>query len=982
GEQQQVDKDQEFLIRVKKGLRCMASSRALTEDRDYAVALDALTKLAVTSVASGFDGTKGWIEVFTTQQVDPKAVERYVSVEPRRKFRTSVTQHSFKLEAAFDPGSMVDVIVKKGLPGLYGGKLAEGYSQTVVMADLQPKLRFTDKKGQYLMRGGLENVKLEAVNVRRADVRVWEVFENNLVFYLSQTRGGYYSDHCCGVNNLANYGPWRGRGGRLYASTGTYEEDDYYDYDYDYDYGYSRSGDPGNYGKLIHQDSVILSDDKNRIQDFTLNMGQHLQNRYRGIYVVEVRDYRDYWRRDLKPISISDLGMIAKRGENELMVFVNSIASTQPVADAEVRLISTNNQTLMTGKTDARGVAHFKDIAGKIEGFSPRLITVRKGEDFNFLDFRDHEIGLSRYDVQGKVEYSSTYDTYIYGDRNLFRPGETAHFNAIVRTKALESVSDIPLLFKVISPRGKTFLESRKTLGEEGGAELAVDFPTYAETGDYVLEAYSGSNQLLATYAFSVEEFVPDKIRVEAATDKSEIRIGQDVDINVFSEYLFGAPCSDHALEVDVNLRHAPFRSEQYANYHFNPYKFQNSRLNNELIEGTLDATGRKTSTWKAPTDIQAGGIIRATAYATVFDATGRTVTRAAPFTLYPNDHYVGIRESAYYFATGDAVPVSFMAVDYQDKALSNFPIEVEVLRHEWRTVLKKNENSGQFYYQSERALVSEAKKTLTVNGHPVSWSYRPQRSGRFEFRVRKPGEERFTSRTFHAYGRSSTTTTSFEVDREGRIEIVPDKEVYAPGDRAKLLFKAPFSGKMLVTLERDKVLEYHYLNVQNNSAELDVTITDAHLPNMFVSATLFKAHTVEKTTPFLVGHGFQPIRVEQKSNRLEVDIRAPEQIKPRRTQEIVVKTNPRENIHVTLALVDEGILQIKNFETPDPYEWMYANRKLSVSSYDMYEQLLDEMVSVGASMAGGDENSSQKRVNPITSKRFKLLSFWSGTRR
>jgi uncharacterized protein YfaS (alpha-2-macroglobulin family) len=211
-------------------------------------------------------------------------------------------------------------------------------------------------------------------------------------------------------------------------------------------------------------------------------------------------------------------------------------------------------------------------------------------------------------------------------------------------------------------------------------------------------------------------------------------------------------------------------------------------------------------------------------------------------------------------------------------------------------------------------------------------------------------------------------------VDREGRIEIVADKAQYSPGETAKLLFKAPFSGKMLVTVERENVIEHFMVPVEKNSASLSLKIDDRHLPNAFISATLFRPHTGDRSTPFFVGHGYLPIRVEKSSNRIPVEIIAPDRIKPRQTQEIIVKTNPQSDVFVTLAVVDEGILQIKGYKSPDPYAYMYANRKLSVSSYDLYEQLLEEQVSMSASVAGGDE-SGAKRMNPITAKRFKLLA-------
>ena len=970
GEVKQTEKDQEFEITIKSGLKSVVTDKGMTEDRTYSVTLDALTRLAITSVSSGTDGTKGWIEVFTTQAVDDKAVEKFLSLSPRKTYRTTTTDHSFRIEGAFEAGSLVNLTIKKGLPGLYGGQLEDEYSQEVLMADLDPTLEFTDSKGQYLMRGGKENIKVRAVNVRRANVKVYEVFANNILFYFYNNGGGYYYDNCCGVQNgysyAANYG----------SSGDDYYEDEYYDY-YD-DYYYSSGVD--NYGRLLHTDSVILGDDKNRLNEFTVNLTNLLDKRFGGIYVVEVRDERDYWRKDMKIVSVSDLGIVAKRSKDELLIYVNSISSAEPVPDVEVSLISSNNQALVTGKTDVSGVIHFKNLKEKAKGFTPRLITARKGDDFNFADFKSTEIGLSRFDVGGKMEYSDTYETFIYADRNLFRPGEKAHFNTIVRDKEIGRVKDIPVIFKVINPRGRIFQETKSTLDKEGSAELELSLPDYAETGNYTFEVYSGSKELMSSYSFSVEEFVPDKIRVEANAAKKELDPGEEMDFEIFSEYLFGAPCDGHSYEVDINMSHSSFSSEKYKDYSFHPRKVRNEYLSNDYMSGTLDETGRQTLTITAPSDITASGIIRAKAYVTVFDATGRTVTQVVPYKIFPNEYFIGIKQGAWYVSTGKPVTVSAVAVDSRDGKLSNFAAMVDVVRYEWRTVLKKNSN-GSYYYQSERKEIIEETKSLTLNG-PTNYTFTPEKSGQYEIRIHKRGEDRYTARELYAYGYSTTTSSSFQVDREGRIEIIPDKESYKPGETAKVLFKTPFSGKMLVTVEREKVMEHRVVTVENNSAELELPITGAHLPNVFVSATLYKAHAAEGGAPFFVGHGYQPLMVEAPDNRLSVEIQAPDRIKPRRSQEIIVKTNPEQDIYVTLAVVDEGILQIKNYKTPDPYGFMYAKRKLGVSSYDLYEYLMDEVTTMSSSVAGGDEEGAGKRQNPITAKRFKLLSFWSGTRR
>ncbi|MEJ2507828.1 MAG: alpha-2-macroglobulin family protein, partial [Ignavibacteriaceae bacterium] len=163
----------------------------------------------------------------------------------------------------------------------------------------------------------------------------------------------------------------------------------------------------------------------------------------------------------------------------------------------------------------------------------------------------------------------------------------------------------------------------------------------------------------------------------------------------------------------------------------------------------------------------------------------------------------------------------------------------------------------------------------------------------------------------------------------------------------------------------------------------MKIPLLNDYMPNIYVTATLFKKHDRNNNTPFLVGHGFASLKVVKKENQLPVTITAPKKIKPKTTQEIVIKTEPQRNIYITLAAVDEGILQIKNFQTPDPYKFMYAKRPLKVNSYDLYKLLLPEIVSTSSSPGGGDmEEQLQKRTTPVIAKRFNLLSIWSGIKK
>lgn len=944
GEIQQTDKEQLFSVTVKENLASSLGKDGLKETRIFEAKLPPITRLTITNVTAGFDGADGWIEVSTTQSVDEKRLKDFVTTEPSKKLNFSVSGNTFRIETDLGNVQTVELNIKKGLPGLYGGTLEYDYEQEVSMVNVEPSINFADKKGKYLMLGGEENLKVNAVNIDEVQVEVSQVYKNNILHFLNQY--GYY-----------------------------YYYDEYY-YDYNPEYYV------GDFGQTLYEEKVKMQQGQNWLKSFTVNLNKALGQKYKGIFTVSVRSEEERWRSDSKVVAISDLGIISKIAEDQIYVFVNSTSGAEPVSGADVSIISTNNQTLLIGKTDGNGVAIFKDVKKNIEGFSPRLVVVEKDEDFNYIDLRETLVESSRFDVGGITQYASDFNVFLYGPRDIYRPGEQVSLSAIVRNDKIQVVKDVPLITKIVTPTGKVFEEFKKDLNEPGSFELSFTLPEYSQTGSYSADVYTGSKQLIGTYKFSVEEFVPDKIRVNVQSDKEKTKPGDKVIIGVNAEFLFGAPAADMKYEADIQLNHRSFTSKNYPGYTFSNSSITNSEIQNTFLEGQLDSEGKTKIEFNIPDGIQSKGVITGTAYVSVFDLTGRTVTRSASFDVFPKDYFIGIKSTDYYYGVNQNINFNLVAVDKEDKQINNFYAVAKLVRYEWQTVLKKDYNN-RYYYASEEKEFNEWEKEVTING-PTKFNVNVSKSGKYELRISKKGDGNYEKTTFYAYSWGTSTAGSFEVDKEGKVEIVFDKEQYEPGENAKVLFTCPFSGKLLVTLERGSVYEYQYIDVTSRSAELNLSLDDNYMPNVYVTATLFKKHSKDDTAPFLVGHGFASMKVVKNKNKLPVTISAPQKIKPNTTQQITIKTNSQKDIYVTVSAVDEGILQITNFETPDPFEFMYAKRPLMVESYDLYKLLLPEIVKISSSTGGGDmmEKQLQKRTNPISVKRFKLLSYWSGIKK
>ena len=284
GEVKQTDRKQKLEIKIKKGLMSVIGKKPLQDEREFSQNLPPITKLAITSVSSGFDGTTGWIVVSTTQTVDDKQVGDYVKITPEKKLTFTVNENQFRIEGDFSDVQTAHLKISKGLPGLYGGQLEFDYEQDVVLVNINPSINFTDKAGIYMMLSGQKNLEVNAVNETGAEVEVLQVFKNNLLYFLNSNSYRF----------------------RRY----NYDDEDYY-----YDDYYNSNGEfyVSDYGKEIYSEKINLSNKKNWLQKFTINLSKALNQQRKGVFVVNVHATNDRWERDSKMVAISDLGIICKK---------------------------------------------------------------------------------------------------------------------------------------------------------------------------------------------------------------------------------------------------------------------------------------------------------------------------------------------------------------------------------------------------------------------------------------------------------------------------------------------------------------------------------------------------------------------------------------------------------------------------------------------------------------------------------------------
>lgn len=592
--------------------------------------------------------------------------------------------------------------------------------------------------------------------------------------------------------------------------------------------------------------------------------------------------------------------------------------------------------------------------------------------NFTYLHFEQTRTENSRFEVGGLRNNPSGYQAYIYGDREIYRPGETVNLNTIVRNTLWEPLANAPVKVKLIQPNGKEHSVKSGLLNKQGAFPTSFTLSPSVVTGSYLLEIYTGNDVLLNTRTISIEEFMPDRIKVTSVLDKVEYNLNEKVTASATALNLFGPPAANRNYEIELTLARTEFSAPAFPTFDFSLNGNLRSDFQNDLRQGVTDASGKAEEVFDMPGTYINSGVLKGKVFATVFDESGRPVHSMKQFDVFTQNTFLGIKYFDSYVSTQEPMPIEIVALNKKGQLLSNAKAKLEILKYDWQTVLEKD--YGTYRYVSQRKVQVLEQKNIVISSN-YRHTFRPMLSGEYEVRISLPNAESYVSKEFYAYGWGATNSNAFEVNKEGSIDIILDKKVYEKGDKANLLFKTPFAGKLLVTVERDKVYQYFTLNTDKRSAAMTLDIEEAYLPNVYITATLFKP-VGDNNVPLTVAHGFVPLLVENQKYKLPVTISAPATSRSKTTQRITIQAGEDSDAEVTVAVVDEGILQLKNTTSPDPYSFFFQKRALEVNSFDLYPKLLPEF---RRSSTGGDGYNLEKRLNPMSNKRVKPVAFWSG---
>ena len=640
-------------------------------------------------------------------------------------------------------------------------------------------------------------------------------------------------------------------------------------------------------------------------------------------------------------IFASNLGMIVKRNSlNKLWIAVNNILDTKPVAKAQVTIYNFQLQPIGKGETNGEGLV---EITPKRVPFIAVAEADKQKAYVRVVD--GEEQSVSRFDVGGK-DIQKGLKGFVYGERGVWRPGDTLHISFMLEDREKRIPDKHPVALEIYNPRGQFYTKMISTQGTNGFYTFAV--PTQADDPTGLWNAYVKVGGTAFHKSLRIETIKPNRLKITLALPTILQASSKDVYAPLTSSWLTGATASRLKAKVEMSLSKVNTQFKNYGQYLFNNPATDFTTVRADVFNGVLDAEGRAGVNIQLPVATGAPGMLNATLTTRVFEPGGDASIYSQTVPFSPFTSYVGInlnQPKGKYIETDKDHVFDIVTVNDQGQPVNRSNLEYKIYRISWSWWWENGEESFGTYINNS-SITPVASGNLQTTGGKASFKFRINYPdwGRYLVYVKDRESGHATGGTVYIdwpdwRGRSNKT------DPSGikMLAFSLDKDSYEIGETATAIIPAAAGGRALVSLENGStVLQQQWLEVSDQGdTKLTFKITPEMAPNVYLHISLLQPHAQTVNDLPIRMYGIAPVFVTNRQTILQPQIKMPEVLRPETDFNVTVSEKSGKPMTYTLAIVDDGLLDLTNFKTPDPWNEFYAREALGIRTWDMYDDVL-----------------------------------------
>ncbi len=901
--------------------------------------------------------------------------------------RTSVSGRKIKAYPKNHLDGEGTVTLTGAVRNILGHKLEEPFSRTVLFEDLKPRIELLgsgtvmpDSKGLHL--------PFKAVNISAVDLRLIKIYEGNIPQFF-QVNQLDEKDELKRVGKVVHTekielkdlkarekGTWTSYNldlGKILKKEG---KGAIYRVEMGFPKRYSEypcEGDDSEKEKELYTD-----DDEQGL--LTTEMGYRSGGYYHLNYDWDRNDdpcaeAYYYGRRTVvaRNIFASNIGLIAKKGEKDrLLCVANDLRTTEPIQGARIKVLDYQQRSIGGGKTDEKGKA-----AISIDGDPYLIVAEKDGEKAYLRVDQGSNLSTSEFDVGGK-QLQEGLKGFIYTERGVHRPGDTVHLSFILDDREMPLPSDHPVKLEVTDPRNNITHQAVRTEGKNGFYYFPFSTSKKAATGNWYARIKVGG----ATFSqrLRIETIKPNRLSIEMDWEEEILKPNADGG-TIRSSWLHGAKAGKLRTEVKASLgpKHGHF--DEHPNYHFMDGTRSFHGGQRTVFEGRLDEDGEA----KFRADFEVGnaapGMLQAKFTTRVYERSGNASMDLREKVYSPYDAYVGLKMPETQNRWGSLKTdrphtFSFRSLDEKGERIGGIPLNVKVYRieNDWWYDHSGGQDLGRYIQRDHREAVHSEQ--LTTDGHGAAEfdvDFEDVRWGYYLIRACNGEGQHCASKTFTVsrYGRPPKGSG----EDAALLSLSMDQKEYEVGGTATLTVPSGGVGRILLSLEDgSELLRTKWLKAREDSTRFSFKVTEEMTPNIYAHATLIQPHGQKKNELPNRLFGVVPVNVHNPETELDPELEMPAELSPEEEFELSVSEAEGKAMTYTVAIVDQGLLDLTRFPTPDPWGHFYAKEAHGVDTWDLYDKVmgarsgrLRNILAVGGGgQARGEKEGKVDRFDPM----------------
>jgi len=929
--------------------------------------------------------------VFSDPLDERQNINGLISISDAPKLRYVIERNRVKIYPSFRLTGTHKVTVSEGIKNILGyvHKAEETYD--MVFETPKPEVQLIGK-GTILPTSSGLTFPFRAVSVKSVQVRIIKIFENNVANFLQVNRmDGQYQLRRAGrlifkktirLDNdrsldLANWNTFS----LNLAELITPEQGAIYRVELKLRKGDSiyPCGDESDNTIENQEDDGITESDMSYWDQPTEYYSSYWDG-YEGYYNWSERDNPCadmYYRSKLvsRNILASDIGIIAKQGtDKEVVVAVTDIRTTQPMASVDVEIYNYQNQVVGKTKTDAHGLARIP-VSQK-----PFLLIAKNDKQRGYMRLDDgSSLSLSRFDVSGQVVQKGMKG-FIYGERGVWRPGDTVFVSFIFENKGEQLPANHPVTFEWINPHGQTINRQVQALNESNIYVFKTQTAHDAPTGMWRSRIKIGGN--VFEKGMRVETIKPNRLKINLDFETDLLLPGDKAQTTMSVKWLHGAIARNLKADVKVTLNQSRTSFKKYSNYSFDDPSRRFYSEESTVFEGKLNDNGEATI--DASIDVQeaAPGMLKASFITRVFEESGDfSIDRfSKPYAPYPT--FVGLKvpkgDKRGMLLTDTTHTVKVVTVSPQGEPKSVKDLSYSVYKVSWRWWWESASDDLASYVGTRHQNLVSSGKLSTTNGE-----------GQFQLKIDYPEWGRYLIRVVdnangHASGKTvyvdwpgwAGNSRGNDPSSASMLAFSADKKKYNVGEEATISFPASGQGRALVSIENgNSVLKSWWVEPQKGENKFSFEVTPEMTPNAYVHLTLLQPHAQTVNNLPIRMYGVIPLLAQDPASHLKPQISMPSELRPENEVSIKVSEAEGKAMTYTLAIVEDGLLDLTRFKTPAPWNHFYAREALGVKTWDMFDEVIgayggkiEQIFSIGGDgeMEGNKGGKKANRFKPM----------------